>query len=148
MCSLNSEDGEKVLTWLPGNENDCVTANPDCSNKSWPISIFRPSAETVNVAKCEVHSLLDAGDWALPSKRMGSIEKVLNCGFVLSWIQRACGMLLTTCDAKDRLKMLHAFTESTSRVVEILPILIGMFRGSIFAIWFWVRATQLSSTLL
>ena len=55
MCSLNTEDGEMVLTCLPENEDDCVTASPNWLNKSLRISGFKPSATTVNVAEFEVH---------------------------------------------------------------------------------------------
>ena len=148
MSSLNSEDDEMVSTWLPENEDDCVTASPNWSNKSRSISDLRPSATIVNVAEREIHPLLKTRACTLASLRIGSFKRVLNCGVALLCTQNACELLFTTCDARDWLRMLLAFPESTNRVVEILPILIGMFRGYNFPILFCMRTTILSCPLL
>ena len=99
--SLNSETGEIVFTWLPEDEEDCVTASRSWSNKSRPINDFKPSATTMIVAEREVQPLLDTGVCILTSMRIGSFEKVLSCGFALSQTQNAYGLLLTTCYACD-----------------------------------------------
>ena len=143
--SLNSESGQIVSTWLPEDEEDCVTASRIWSNKFRLMNDFKPSATNVNVAEREVQSLLDTGVCVLTSIWIGSFEKVLSCGFALSRNQNACGPLLTTCYAFDWLRILHELAESTWSVVEMFLILIGTCRGSIFATSFWLRAAILSS---
>ena len=135
MWSLNSECDEVVLTsyW---------------SNKSVPNNDLKPSATTVNVADRVFQPLLHTGVCILVSMRIVSLEKILSSGFAFSWTQNACELLLTTRNAIDWLGMLHTLPESARSVVEMLPILSGMFRGSIFARSFSIIATILSSPLL
>ena len=75
------------------------------------------------------------------------IRKCPELRLAFSWVEIACGLFVTTCVAREKLKMLHALPDSTSSVLDILLILIGMLRGSIFAMSFWVRATVLSYPL-
>ena len=42
------------------------------------------------------------------------LSNVLSCGLAFSWIQTAQGLLLTTCNASERLRILHALHEQCS----------------------------------
>ena len=110
-------------------------------NRSLPLRDMRPSETTVKVDESEVHPLLLIGDCNFSSMWLGSFENLPSCGRTLSWIQKESGLLFNICDASDRLRILHALPESTRSVVEMLPILIGILRGSIFALSFSKRAT-------
>ena len=82
----------------------------------------RPSATTVNVATSQVQPLLVIGDCIFPSTWIVSFENIQSCGDTVLLIQNARGLLCTTCEAIERLRIKHALPESSSRVVLILPI--------------------------
>ena len=134
----------RLLYW----DVDWVTASPSWSNKSRPITDFSPSAINVNVAESQVQPLLVIGDCIFPSTWIGSFERVRSCGDTFALIQKARGLLCSTRDASERLRILHALPESTSIVVLILPILIGILMGYNFSTAFSITATVLSSPLL
>ena len=93
ICSLNSDDEEMLLTWLPCTEDDCVSARPRWSNRSLTMKDLRPSATTAKVAEFDAHPLLAMEVYNLPSIWIGSLENVLSCGLNLTWIQTAWGLL-------------------------------------------------------
>ena len=138
ICSLKSDEEEMVLTLLPCTEEVCVTTRPRWSNRSLSMRDLRPSATTVKVADVNVHRLLVMRVCIFPSIWIGSFEIVLKYGLIFSLIQTAFELIFITCVARDRLKLLHALPESTRRVVEMLPILIGILRDSILLCQFWL----------
>ena len=139
---------EMVFTWLPFCEDDWVTAIPKWLKKSRLMSDLRPSATTMNLAAGVCHPLLERPVLIFPSIFFGSFEKVRSCGLTVSRKQIAWELLLTNRVASDGFRMLQALSESTRSVVEILPIVIGMIKGSVFAISMWNVATILSTPLL
>ena len=147
ICSFNSGE-EMLLTRSPFWDVDWVTASPSWSNKSRPIMDFSSSATTVILAESQVQPLLVIWDCIFPSTRIGPFEKFRSCADICSLIPKARGLLCTACDVIERLRIQHALPESTSSVVLILPILIGMLRRSTFSTAFSIIAILLSSPLL
>ena len=148
MFSFNSEYGEIVLTWLPGDEEHWVTASPNSLIKFLPIFDFRPSAPTVKVTQFVVQPLLDTGICTslqyefVHSKKSGTADLYYH----EPRMHVDCFLPRTT--RVTNLERCTQLPESTSRVVEMLSILIGAFKVSFFAISFWMSAIILSSQLL
>ena len=86
MCSLNSDDEEMLLTWLPWDEVDCVTARPKLPNRSLPSRGFRTTATKVEIAKFDVQPSLVIWVCIFPTMWIGSLENVLSCGLTFLWI--------------------------------------------------------------
>ena len=137
MCSLNSDEEQMLLMRLPLGEEDCVTARPSWSYKSRPIRDLRPSARTVNATEWKVHPV--ACDWGV------------YLSFDVNWLIREISKLwrsLFVDPEGAKTAFYHLQREWTientacapgvhGSVVLIWPILMGMLRGSIFAMSFF-----------
>ena len=86
---------------------------------------------TLNVAAWVGQPLQETRGLDLSFICIGLFEKARSCGLTVSRIQIAKELQLIIRVASDWFRMLQVLPESTSTVVEILPIMIGMFRSSV-----------------
>ena len=110
------------------------------------MALFRVFESSVSLIVCSFFRVTTMGDMKNLS---GQLENFIMCfssnNFSSSLL---CWLPFTTFEASNRLRILHALPESTRRVVEMLPILMGILRGFIFDYSFSMRAAVLYSPLL
>ena len=146
--SMDARCGGMVFTCLPFCDEVRVNASHSVSKKLQSLSCLRSSTTIVKMATAISQSSLVTGVRNLTSMWIGSFEKFCSCDMFFWRTHIAYALLLINRGPSGLFKMLQALPESTSRLEEMFPFLMGTMRGSVFSRSSFIVKTIVSSSLL